>query len=79
MKKFFKIRIEAQVLQSLAADSFVSEAFDQSQVIESIMQTLGGAFVPNMQTLTYVVQDEYLYVQGLADEAQERLECEWLV
>jgi hypothetical protein len=79
MIKFFKIKVEARALFPLKADNFVSEAFEQSAVIELIMELVGGAFVPDAKTMTYLVEDGCLYVQGFALEAQEYPSADWVV
>ena len=72
MKKLlFSLKLAAGALQSQDADFAVSLPFDPPEVMDRLIDQLGVlGYVPNIKTIRFVLKEECLFVEGLADEDQ---------
>ncbi len=67
----FSLRLEAGVLPPDDANFTVSSPFNKSDIIDDLIQRLIKIhYVPDLNSLNFIIKEDKLYMEGMAYEEQ---------
>lgn len=67
--RYFSLKVVSGMLHFQDANFSVSSPFSKSDVNDSIIEKLRKInFIPDLKTVSYVIKDNQLYVEGIAYE-----------
>lgn len=76
---YFSLKLEDVVLQFRDANFLVSSPFNKSAVNELIIQKLSEIdFTPDLKTVSYIVKENQLYLEGMAFEEPKPREFDFI-
>lgn len=75
----FSLKLEDVVLQFQDANFSVSSPFNKSEINDLIIQKLNELnFIPDLNSITYVIKENHLHAEGWAYEKPKPVEFDFI-